>query len=80
MLNVNTKERLHVSDGGSGGLYITLPVEQCDAVCLLLKENDLSFWVDEGNISINDQPAFTVINIGFGNAPDAIQEILDRAS
>ena len=57
-----------------------VPMVQLDAVRRLLLEKNIGFWVDDDAVRIDNEPAFTVINLGKGSDPVAIQKILDDAS
>ncbi len=66
-------------DGGAGGLYIKLTLDQLDKVRNLLDRDEIPYWVDSIAISIDGKPAVTVINLGLNNNAAQVQAILDEA-
>lgn len=80
MIDTSTDRPLYVSTDGDASPYIMVPIVQLDAVRRLLLEGNVGFWVDENAVRIDNEPAFTVINLGKGSDPVAIQKILDDAS
>lgn len=80
MIDVTTRQRILVHDeGGKGGPYIMLPLDQLDAVEALLRANDVYFWTDSHSISLDGNPAFIVINLGRGADAGQVQRLLDAA-
>lgn len=79
MIDEMTRHSLRVSAGGLGGPYLMVPVTQLDAARAVLDRHAVDYWVDADAISLDNEPATTVIN--FGRAGDAarIQAILDEA-
>jgi hypothetical protein len=59
------------------GPYIFVPADQIDEVSALLDAHDISYWVDEWVISIDDEPETTVFNLKQGTDAAAVQKILD---
>ena len=80
MIDTSTNRPLYVSTDGDTSPYIMVPMVQLDAVRRLLLEKNIGFWVDDDAVRIDNEPAFTVINLGKGSDPVAIQKILDDAS
>ena len=59
--------------------YVTLPYSQLDAFRALLDGNGFKYWVDEGVISIDDEPEMCWITLGRGvDPPAAVQKLLDE--
>jgi len=80
MINSRTKETLVVSTAGDAGPYIIVVMEQLDKVKSLLDEGAFKYWIDETAISVDGEPATTVINFNSGTDPNAVQNVLDNAS
>ena len=71
--------RLRVSSGGIAGPYLMVTINQLDTVRAVLDRHKVRYWVDPDAISIDNEPAVTVINFDrFGDASQ-IQAILDEA-
>jgi hypothetical protein len=79
MIDARNGKRLQVLDGGDGGLYIKLIVDQLDEVRKRLDGEKIPYWVDSIAISIDGKPAVTVINLGHKNDAAQVQVILDKA-
>lgn len=79
MTDEATKDRLCVSTDGIAGPYLMVPLTRLNAARAALDRHDVRYWVDADAISLDGEPAMTVIN--FGRAGDAarIQAILDEA-
>jgi hypothetical protein len=77
MIDCSTKAPLQVLDGGDGGPYIMVPVEQVDDLRSLLEMHHIQFQVDEEAISIDAEPEITVVNLFAGTDPRRVQAILD---
>ena len=54
-------------------------VTQLDAVLAVLDSNQVRYWVDSDAISLDNEPAITVINFGRSGDAARIQAILDEA-
>jgi hypothetical protein len=80
MIDTCKGKRLQVLDGGAGGPYIELTVNQLSEVRKLLDRNEIPYWVDSVAISIDGKPAVTVINLGFDIDVAQVQAILDVAA
>ena len=78
MNNQSTGKRLLVSKDGTTGPYIMVPVPQLDDVRALLDRNEIGYWVDSAAISINEEPAIAVINLGRNVDPRHVQTLLDH--
>jgi hypothetical protein len=74
-----TRGSLRVSAGGLGGPYLMVPVTQLDAVRAVLDRHAVDYWVDADAISLDNEPATTVINFGRSGDAARIQAILDEA-
>ena len=73
-------DRLRVSTAVGAGPYLMVTVTQLDAVLpAALDRHKVRYWVDPDAISLDNEPAVTVINFDrFGDAAQ-IQSILDEA-
>jgi hypothetical protein len=71
---------LRVSTDGVAGPYLMVPVTQLDAVLAVLDRNHVRYWVDADAISLDNEPAITVINFGRSGDAARIQTILDEAA
>ncbi len=80
MIDVVTKKPLHVSTDGTAGPYIRVPLDQLDDVRRLLDKGGIPYSVDEDAISLNGRPYVTVLDLGRGADPVAVQKLLDSAS
>jgi hypothetical protein len=56
-----------------------LPMAQLDAVVAVLDRHRVRYWVDADALSLDDEPAVTVINFGRSGDAARIQAILDEA-
>lgn len=79
MIDTSTKKPLYISNDGDAGAYIMVPVRQIENVRGLLNAKKIPYWVDENAISLDGKPEVTVINLGNGADPAAVQNILDNA-
>jgi hypothetical protein len=80
MIDTRKGKRLQVLDGGTGGPYIELTVNQLGEVRKLLDRNEIPYWVDSIAISTDGKPGVTVINLGFDVDMTQVQAILDEAA
>jgi hypothetical protein len=69
MIDEMTRDSLRVSAGGLGGPYLMVPLTQLDAIRAVLDRPAVDDWVDGDAISLDNEPATTVIN--FGRSGDA---------
>ena len=79
MIDEMTKDTLRVSTDGIAGPYLMVPVTQLDAVLAVLDRHKVRYWVDADAISLDNEPAITVVNFGRSGKADRIQAILDEA-
>jgi hypothetical protein len=79
MIDEMTKDSLRVSTDGMTGPYLMVPVTQLDAVLAALDRHKVRYWVDTDAISLDNEPAITVINFGRSGDAPRIQAILDEA-
>jgi hypothetical protein len=79
MIDIRTGKRLQVLDGGAGGPYIRITLDQLDAVRKVLDQEEIPYWVDSIAVSIDGKPAVTVINLGLNNDRCRVQATLDKA-
>ena len=79
MIDELTKDSLRVSTDGIAGPYLMVPVTQLDSVLELLERHEVRYWVDADAISLDNEPAITVINFGRSGDAARIQAILDEA-
>ncbi len=80
MIDEMTRNSLRVSTDGIAGPYLMAPVTQLDAVLAVLDSNHVRYWVDADAISLDNEPAITVINFGRSGDAARIQTILDEAA
>jgi hypothetical protein len=79
MIDEMTKNSLRVSTDGIAGPYLMVPVTQLDAVLAALDRHKVRYWVDADAISLDNEPAITVVNFGRTGDAARIQTILDKA-
>lgn len=79
MIDTRDGKRLRVLDGGRGGPYIKITVDQLGEVRKRLDQSEIPYWVDSVAVSIDGRPAVTVINLGLNNDASRVQAILDEA-
>jgi hypothetical protein len=79
MIDEVTKDILRVSDGGIAGPYLMVSMDQLDAVLAVLDRHKVRYWVDADAISLDNEPAITVINFDLRDNAARIQAILDEA-
>ncbi len=77
MIDVTTETPLQVSTDGPAGPYITVPESQLGDLTRLLDSHGIGYEVDEFSISLNGEPAVTVVNFGRRGDAAAVQRILD---
>lgn len=80
MIDSATQEQVVVRNGGSGGPYIMIPVDQVNVVEVILGNHKVPYWVDSDAISLDGKPAVIVINLGRGADAGRIQRLLDASS
>jgi hypothetical protein len=79
MIDEMTRDSLQVSGDDIGGPYLMVPVTQLDTVRAVLDRHAVDYWVDADAISLDDEPATTVIHFGRSGDAARIQAILDEA-
>jgi hypothetical protein len=79
MIDEMTRNSLRLSSDGVAGPYLMVPVTQLDAVLAVLDRREVHYWVDADAISLDNEPAITVINFGRSGDEARIQAILDEA-
>ncbi len=80
MIDSATQKRIQVSTAWKPIPYIMLSVNQLDAVQSLLRDNQISYWVDSGAVSLNGGPEITFINLKRGTNAELVQHLLDAAN
>lgn len=80
MIDTETRQRILVHTEGTGGPYIMATIDQVGAIEQLLQDNHVSFWVDADAISLDGNPAISVVNLGRGADVARIQQLLDAAN
>lgn len=80
MIDEMARNSLRVSTDGIAGPYLMVTVTQLDAVLAVLDSNHVRYWVDADAISLDNEPAITVINFGRSGDAARIQTILDEAA
>lgn len=79
MIDVMTRRPFRVSADGVAGPYLMVPVDQLDSVREVLDRGGVRYWVDSDAISLDGEPAITVVNFGRAGDTGRIQAVLDRA-
>jgi hypothetical protein len=79
MIDEMTQESLRVESDVIAGPYLEIALPQLDAVLALLDRHKVRYWVDADAISLDNEPAVTVINFGKSGDAARIQAILDEA-
>jgi hypothetical protein len=79
MIDSSTRKPIRVLMDEATGPYIWVSVKHLQQVSELLSRNGVSFWVDHHAVSVDGQPAVTVINVRRGTDPQQVQALLDAA-
>jgi hypothetical protein len=79
MIDEMTWRPLRISTDGVSGPYLMVLVHQLESVTKALDRHEIMYWVDADAISLDGEPAMTVINFGRAGDADQIQAILDQA-
>ena len=79
MTDATTEKRLSVSNYGTAGPYIVVPVSQLGDLRELLDGHGVRYSVQEEAISFDGEPETTVVDLGRGADGSAVQAILDIA-
>jgi hypothetical protein len=67
MIDTITHKPIEVStDDGGKGPYLIVPFEQLAEITALLDANEVSYWVDEEVLSIDDEPERSRSSISVG--------------
>lgn len=66
-----------MSSDGTAGPYVMVPLDQLEAVKSMLRDNQVSFWVDANVISLNGEPEIAVVNLGRRVSAEHVQRLLD---
>jgi hypothetical protein len=74
-----TQDTLRVSTDAVAGPYLMVTLTQLDAVLAALDRHQVRYWVGADAISLDNEPAITVINFGRTGDGARIQAILDEA-
>ena len=77
MIDSETQERILIHTEGNGGPYLMVAHDQLGAIIETLRSHNVSHWVDEDVISIDDGPGVAVVNLGRGSEVSGIQRLLD---
>jgi len=77
MIDSMNQARIVLSSDGTAGPCIMVPLDQLETVKSMLRENQVSFWVDANVISLNGQPEIAVVNLGRRESAEHIQRLLD---
>jgi hypothetical protein len=57
--------------------YINVPLEQLKDVTTLLDANQVSYWVDDEVLSIDDGPEIALVTLDEHTDPAMVQRLLD---
>ncbi|WP_165228322.1 hypothetical protein [Aquisphaera insulae] len=79
MIDEMTRNPLRVSTDEVAGPYLMVTVEQLESVRKRLDDHEVRYWVDGDAISLDGEPATTVVNFGVAGDAERIQAILDEA-
>ena len=79
MIVESTQNSLRVLNYVVAGPYLMLTVTQLDAVRAVLDRHKDRYRVDADAISLDNEPAITVINFGRSDDVARIQAIIDEA-
>ena len=77
MTDTSNQKPIRVLTAGIWGSYMSIPFSQLEQVRELLREHEISHWVDHHAISVNGRPAMIVINLSRKTDPVRVQELLD---
>jgi hypothetical protein len=79
MIDEMTQSILCVSNDGTAGPYLMVPLTQLDTVLAVLNRHKVRYWVDADAISLDNEPPITVINFGRSGDAGRIQAMFDEA-
>jgi hypothetical protein len=77
MIDAMTRKPLYVSNVGTAGPYIMVPVSQLAEIRELLDKHRIRYTVEEDAISLDGAPEIAVVDLGHGADIAAVQHILD---
>ena len=77
MTDATTGRPMRVSKADRSGPYLIIPLAQVSAVKRIFDQMPIRYWVSEIAISLDGEPATTVVHFGKTTDPDAIQSLLD---
>ena len=77
MIDAITHDRILIHTEGTGAPYLMVANEQLEVVVSVLRDHGVSHWVDDDAISLDDEPAVAVVNLGRGADVAAVQRLLD---
>jgi hypothetical protein len=80
MTNTITKKPLLVRAKNSTDPYVTVPLQQLDAVQALLDAAGIPYRLDDEFLSINDGPEMAFVNIPKPADPKVVQQLLDSVA
>jgi hypothetical protein len=80
MLDMYTRKPLRVVEAGHLAPDIRVAVDQVNQVRDVLDAHGIPYWLDHMTISVNGQPARTIIHVRKGQDPQRVQAILDSAA
>lgn len=80
MTDTRSRGSIRVLDGGKGGPYLRVALDQLDEVRKVLDEHGIFYWVDSVAVSLNGKPAVIAINLGLNNDAERVQTILDKVA
>jgi hypothetical protein len=77
MIDSTNQAAIVVSTEGTAGPYIMVPLDQLEAVTSVLRDNQISFWVDAYAISLHGRPEIAVVNLDRRVNAAQVQRLLD---
>jgi hypothetical protein len=77
MIDAITQERIIVHTEGTGSPYLMVANNQLTNVTDVLRCQGVPYWVDEDAISLDDEPAVAIVNLGRGANVASVQHLLD---
>jgi hypothetical protein len=80
MIDTKTRKPIKVVTDDDAEPYITVPLELLERITGILDANQVSYWVDEESLSIDDKPAIIDINLNYRSDPAQVQRLLDSLS
>jgi hypothetical protein len=77
MIDAITRERIIINTEGAARPYLMVAHEQLEAITDALRDGHVLHWVDEDVISLDDDPAVAVVDLGRGADVASVQRLLD---